>query len=119
MSGHKIPSRIYYLIFATLLLLTMITVEVAFYDLGILSFPVALGIACFKSTLVILYFMHVRYSSGLTGLFVSAGFIFLAIMLVFTLLDLGTRDWQFQPDESGISLQNPTDHSYGIGKQLI
>jgi cytochrome c oxidase subunit 4 len=107
MSEHKIPKRVYYLIFATLLLLTVITVEVAFYDMGILSFPVALGIACFKSTLVILYFMHVRYGSGLTGLFVSAGFIFLAILVVFTLLDLNTRDWQYQPDESGISLVVP------------
>jgi len=51
--------------------------------------------------------MHVRYSSGLTGLFVSAGFIFLAILLAFTLLDLNTRDWQSQPDESGISLVVP------------
>ncbi len=118
MSAHKIPARIYYLIFATLLLLTMITVEVAFYDIGILSFPVALGIACFKSTLVILYFMHVRYGTGLTGLFVSAGFIFLAILMVFTLMDLNTRDWQVQPDESGISLAAPFDHGYGIGKQL-
>ena len=107
MSEHRIPKRVYYLIFATLLLFTMITVEVAFFDIGILSFPVALGIACFKSTLVILYFMHGRYSSGLTGLFVSAGFIFLAILLAFTLLDLNTRDWQSQPDESGISLVVP------------
>lgn len=118
MSEHSIPTRVYYLIFATLLLLTMITVEVAFYDIGILSFPVALGIACFKSTLVILYFMHVRYSTGLTGLFVSAGFIFLAIMLLFTLLDLNTRDWQFQPDGSGISLVIPSDHNHEISEWL-
>jgi cytochrome c oxidase subunit 4 len=107
MSHHTIPSRVYYLIFATLLLLTLITVEVAFYNLQILSFPVALAIACTKATLVVLYFMHVRYSSGLTGLFVSAGFIFLAIMLVFTLADLLTRDWQYQHDGTGISLMVP------------
>ncbi|UCF36045.1 MAG: cytochrome C oxidase subunit IV family protein [Acidobacteriota bacterium] len=108
MSEHSIPARIYYLVFATLLLLTLITVEVAFYDLGILTFGVALGIACFKAALVILYFMHVRYSSGLTGIFVAAGFVFLAIMLTFFLLDASSRDWQYQPDSSGFSMVRPS-----------
>lgn len=107
MSEHSISTRVYYLVFATLLLMTMITVEVAFFDLGILSFSVALVIACFKAMLVILYFMHVRYSSGLTGIFVAAGFIFLAIMLTFTLLDSASRNWQFQPEETGFSLFLP------------
>ena len=101
MTEHKIPLRIYYLVFATLALFTLITVEVAFYDFGILNFWLALLIASVKATMVILWFMHVRYSTGLTGLFVAAGFIFLAIMLTFFLMDVGTRDWQYQPDSSG------------------
>jgi cytochrome c oxidase subunit 4 len=107
MAGHKIPTRIYYLVFATLVLLTLLTVEVAFYDLGLLSFWVALGIASTKGTLVVLYFMHVRYSSGLTGIFVASGFTFLAIMLLFFLIDQYSRDWQFQPDATGFSLFTP------------
>ncbi len=103
MSEHVLPRRVYYMVFATLLLLTLITVELAFYDLGWLSFQVALMIASLKATLVILYFMHVRYSSGLTGIFVAAGFVFLAIMMLFTLADLETRPWQYQPDSSGFS----------------
>lgn len=106
MSEHKIPLRIYYLVFATLALLTLITVEVAFYDFGILNFWLALLIASVKATLVILWFMHVRYSTGLTGLFVGAGFIFLAIMLTFFFMDIRTRDWQYQPDSSGFSELN-------------
>jgi cytochrome c oxidase subunit 4 len=113
MSEHKIPLRIYYLVFATLALLTLITVEVAFYDFGILSFWVALLIASVKATLVILWFMHVRYSTGVTGLFVGAGFIFLAIMLAFFMMDIGTRDWQYQPDSSGFSMvKEPRQESY-------
>lgn len=107
MSQHSVPLRIYYLVFATLLLLTLITVEVAFWNFGILSFHIALGIATTKALLVILYFMHVRYSSGLTGLFVGAGFIFFGIMLSFILLDLLSRTWQLQPDASGFSLFMP------------
>ena len=104
MSDHVIPARVYYMVFATLLLLTLVTVEVAFYDLGILTFQVALLIATTKATLVILYFMHVRYGGGLTGIFVAAGFIFLAILIAFTLFDLVSRPWQYQPDDSGFSL---------------
>jgi cytochrome c oxidase subunit IV len=103
MSDHVLPRRVYYMVFATLLLLTLITVEVAFYDLGWLSFQVALVIASTKALLVILYFMHVRYSGGLTGIFVAAGFVFLAIMMVFTMTDQETRPWQYQPDDSGFS----------------
>jgi cytochrome c oxidase subunit IV len=107
MSQHVIPKRIYYLVFVALLMLTVLTVEVAFVDLGWMNFEIALGIACFKATLVILYFMHVRYSTGLTGIFVAAGFIFLAILIALTLGDVETRPWQYQPDPSGISLFLP------------
>jgi cytochrome c oxidase subunit 4 len=107
MSDHVLPRGIYYLIFATLLLLTLITVEVSFYDLGILSFQVALLIASTKAMLVILFFMHVKYESGLTALFVGAGFVFLAIMLLFILGDLLSRGWQYQPESAGFSLMLP------------
>lgn len=107
MAQHILPTRIYWLIFATLLVLTLLTVEVAFYNYGLLNFWIALGIASCKSTLVVLYFMHVRYSSGLTGVFVAAGFIFLVIMLTFTLADLLSRGWQYQPSSSGFSLFVP------------
>ena len=104
MSHHAIPLRVYYLVFSTLILLTLITIEVAFWDIGILTFWVALGIASFKATLVVLYFMHVRYSHPLVWLFAAAGFVFLAILVVLTLNDPLTRGWQFQVQDPGISL---------------
>jgi cytochrome c oxidase subunit 4 len=86
-----IPQRIYILVFVTLLLLTLVTVDVAFYDAGWLNLYIALTIATCKALLVVLYFMHVRYSPRLTWVFVGAGFFWLAILLVFTLSDYLTR----------------------------
>lgn len=91
MSQHVVPQRIYFAIFGALMVLTAVTVFVAFIDLGILNNVIMLTIACTKALLVILYFMHVRYSSRLTWVFVAAGFFWLAILLAFTLADYITR----------------------------
>src|SRR5258706_5183174 len=92
-STHVVPVRVYLLIFASLLVLTATTVGVAFVDLGPLNNLVAMGIAVIKATLVILFFMHVRYSTRLTGLVVVSGLFALAIMVGLTLLDYATRGW--------------------------
>lgn len=72
---------------------TLITVWVANFDLGPWNAVVALTIAVAKATLVVLYFMHVRYSSKLTWVFVGAGIIWLIILFAFTLSDYLTRGW--------------------------
>ena len=104
MSHHVVPLRIYYLIFATLILMTLITVEVAFWNLGLLTFWVALGIASFKAALVVLYFMHVRYATQLVWLFAAAGFVFLTILVILTLNDPLTRGWQYEVRDPGMSI---------------
>ena len=81
MAGHVAPKSLYYTIFGALMVLTILTVEVATHNFGVLNFPVAIGIAITKATLVILFFMHAKYSSSLTKLFVGTAFFFLAIML--------------------------------------
>ena len=93
MSGHISPKSTYYAIFAALMVLTAITVFVAFINLGSFNFPVALAIAITKATLVILFFMHVKYSSRLTQVFVVAGFVWVGIMFAFTFADYATREW--------------------------
>ena len=93
MSQHIVPMRVYFVIFFVLMILTATTVWVAFFDLGAVNDAVALGIATTKAMLVILYFMHVRYSSKLTWIFAATGFLFLIILLAFTLSDVLTRDW--------------------------
>src|SRR5260370_23296684 len=71
----------------------VITYVVAKFDLGPLSDVVALSIAVFKATAVILFFMHVRHSSNLTKLTVVSGFLWLAFMIFITLSDYWTRGW--------------------------
>ena len=87
MSQHVIPQKIYLLVFATLLCLTLITVDVAFYNFGWLNMYIAMAIATTKATVIILYFMHVKYSPRLTWLVVAAAFAWLALMLGGTLSD--------------------------------
>jgi cytochrome c oxidase subunit 4 len=97
MSGHVSPKNTYYLIFGTLMVMTAVTVAAAFVDLGILNFPVALAIAIFKATLVILFFMHVKYSSRLTKLVCGGAFFFLLILFALTMTDYLSRGWFVSP----------------------
>jgi cytochrome c oxidase subunit IV len=93
-TGHVIPLKTYYTIFAILMALLVATVVGAFLPLPEgLHLPVALLIAAAKAVLIILYFMHVRYSNRLTWVFSSAAFFWLMILLVFSLSDYATRNW--------------------------
>ena len=97
MSHHVVPVRTYIAIFAALAVMTVITWWVAYIDFGLLNNVIALGIACTKATLVILWFMHVKYSSKLTWAFVAAGFFWLVILLALTSGDYASRDWEYNP----------------------
>ena len=99
MAEHIVPVRIYLLIFVGLLTLTALTTGVAFIDLGPLNTVVALAIAVTKMLLVILFFMHVRYSPRLTKIVVVAGFFWLVLLIGLTLSDTFTRRWT--PGPSG------------------
>jgi cytochrome c oxidase subunit IV len=91
--SHISPKSIYYTIFGALMVLTGVTVAAAFVNLGNLNFPIALGIATLKATLVILFFMHVKYSSRMTKLVVVSSLFFLAILLMETMVDYVSRGW--------------------------
>ena len=75
------------------MVLTAVTVGVAFVNLGAFNFPVAIGIAITKATLVILFFMHVQYSTRLTWAVVVGSVFWLGILLVFLMSDYLTRSW--------------------------
>jgi len=100
MSGHISPKSTYYTIFGALMVCTALTVGAAFTNLGNLNFPVALVIALFKATLVVLFFMHVKYGSRMTKLIVGTAFFFLGIMLTLTLSDYLSRGWFTAPGGS-------------------
>ena len=93
-SGHIVSVKLYSAIFSALLMMTLATAGAAFIDLGgNLNTSVAMLIAACKALLVILFFMHVRYSSRLTWVFVAAGFFWLMILLALTLADVLSRRW--------------------------
>ena len=93
MSQHTIPIRTNLIIFAALLALLLLTIGAAYLDLGRFNFALAMAIATAKAVLILLYFMHVRYSSKLTWAFSSAAFLWLGILLVLSLNDYFTRGW--------------------------
>jgi len=92
MSGHHIlPKRLYVGIFLALMVLTGVTVGVTYVDLGELNLIVALAVAITKAMLVILFFMEVKYGPKLIKVTFGAGFVFFAIMIIFTMMDYMTR----------------------------
>jgi cytochrome c oxidase subunit 4 len=93
MGEHIVPTRVYYTIFVILMLCTYLTVQAAFFDVGELNTVAALTIAVFKATLVVLFFMHVKYSTRLTWAVVIGGVFWLGILLALTLSDYLTRPW--------------------------
>lgn len=91
MSEHVVSRKVYAIVGIALLVLFLLTVGIAYIDLGPFNVVVAMAIATFKAILVVLYFMHVRYSSRVTWVFVIAGLFWLVILLVLTLNDYWTR----------------------------
>ena len=95
--GHVAPKSLYYSIFGALMVFTIVTVEVATHNFGVLNFPVAIGIAITKATLVVLFFMHAKYSSRLTKMFVGTALFFLTILLGLTMTDYLSRGLDTYP----------------------
>jgi cytochrome c oxidase subunit IV len=94
MSEHITPARTYYTIYALLMFCTYLTWQVAYFDLGAFNTVAALGIAIFKATLVVLFFMHVKDSTRLTWAVILGSIFWLGILLTLTLSDYLTRAWR-------------------------
>ena len=93
MSGHVVSWKVYLAVFAALAALTGVTVLVTGYDFGPLNLIVALGVAVTKASLVVLYFMHARYSPRLTGVVIASGLAFFVILVFLILTDYLSRPW--------------------------
>ena len=119
--SHISPKSTYYKIFGMLMMLTALTVYAAFHHLGVFNFPVAIGIAITKATLVILFFMHAKYSSRLTKLFVGMSFFFLLILFSLTLTDYLSRGQKVYPGGAGgagYGVRKPVvEHQAGAGEE--
>jgi cytochrome c oxidase subunit 4 len=93
MTTTVVSPKTYLLIFGTLLVLTVVTTEVAMIDLGPFNVVVAITIAVIKALLVALFFMHLRHTRHRTMVMAAAGVLWLAILIVLTLSDVLTRGW--------------------------
>jgi cytochrome c oxidase subunit 4 len=89
--NHVVSPRLYLLIFASLMVLTVVTVAASRYDFGPGNTVVAMAIAVLKATLVVLFFMHVKYSSRLVQVLVAAAFLWLALLISGTFSDYVSR----------------------------
>ena len=91
--NHVVPVRVYITIFLMLMIFTALTVFASFRDFGPGNTIIAVSIAMIKASLVVLYFMHVRYNDNVVRIAVFAGFLWLGVMIVLTLSDYIARGW--------------------------
>lgn len=92
--SHTVVSpRVYALVFGALLIFTALTVYASGIELGVFNAVVALIIAVIKGTLVVLFFMHIKYSSKLVKLTICSGFFTLIVLLALTCTDYISRAW--------------------------
>ena len=94
---HVVPYTVYLAVFGALMVLTVLTVVVAFFDLGNLNVTVALTVAVMKASLVVLFFMHAKYQSQIIKLVVLASIVWLGFLFLITLSDYLTRGWLVPP----------------------
>ena len=104
---HIVPVATYVAIFLALMVGTALTTWIAYIDLGVFNTVVALVIAVIKMSLVVLFFMHLKYNKGLSRIVIVAAFFWLGIMISITLADELSRNW------------TPTVHSWAPVVPLI
>ena len=92
-TSHILPKSTYYAVYAALMVMLLATVGAAYVDLGPFNFLVLMMIAVAKAVLIMLYFMHVRFSNKLTWVFSGASFFWLGILLILTMSDYANRLW--------------------------
>jgi cytochrome c oxidase subunit 4 len=92
-AAHIVGPKVYLTIFLILLVFTAITTGVAFIDLGVYNAVIAVAIACLKASLVVLFFMHIHYSSRLLKMTVAAGLFTFCLLMTLTMTDYISRAW--------------------------
>jgi cytochrome c oxidase subunit 4 len=103
MQGHVVQKKTYFLIFGSLLAMTALTTGMAYVDMGQWNTIVALTIACCKASLVILFFMHWRWSTRLVRVVILSALLWLVILITLTTTDFFSRDWTPIPEGWGES----------------
>jgi len=97
MGHHHISSaKMFFNVLAALLVLTLVTVAVSRFDFGGANMLIAMGIASVKASLVIAFFMHVKWDTAINKIVFLSSFLFLSLLFIFTLADHATRRWDHE-----------------------
>jgi cytochrome c oxidase subunit 4 len=94
---HIVTPATYVKAILALMVLLIVTVLAARVEMGILNVPIALAIATTKAVVIMMYFMHLKFSSKLVWIFAGVAFVFVGIMFALTMSDYFTRDWLANP----------------------
>ena len=92
-SVHVLPLRVYFAVFFGLMAFTAVTVAAAFVNMGAMNNVIMMAIATIKATLVVLFFMHVRYNTRLIPVIIVSGLFFLLILFSLLFADYFSRGW--------------------------
>ena len=111
---HIIPLQIYFKVFGALMFLTVFTVLAAKVDLGSFNIILAMLIAIIKSTLVLLFFMHLYYDNKTNLLFFLGSVLFLIVFISFTYFDVAYRDGISDVEDVNPLEENPLQELNGI-----
>lgn len=114
---HVVPLWLLAAVFGALLVLTWITVAVAQVDMGALTLPIALLVAAVKASLVMLYFMHLRWDSPFNSVVLVVAFLFLAVFLWIAIIDSGAyaEHMERTVDREGLTIGGGT----GVGAEAV
>ncbi len=93
LNEHVISVKTYFIVYLSLMVLLVVTVAVAFNNFGPFNLSVAMGVAGVKTVLIVLYFMHMKYSPKLIWLYAGAGFFWLFMLILLTMGDYLSRGW--------------------------
>ncbi len=88
---HVVPASVFIKVLIALLILTVLTVAVSYVDFGSGNMLVAMAIAAFKVSLVMTFFMHLKWDTAINNIAIISSFLFLALLFIFTLADYSTR----------------------------
>ena len=106
--AHAAPASLFLKVLVGLLILTVITVAVSRVDFGSMNMLVAMAIAAVKAALVLTYFMHLKWDTAINQIAILSSFLFLSLLFIFTLADLGTRG-KLQVDNGKPFITAPSD----------
>ena len=88
---HAVPAMLFVKVLLALLFLTFVTVWIAQFDFGSMNMLIAMAVAAVKASLVMTFFMHLKWDTPINNIAILSSFLFLALLFIFTLADLTTR----------------------------